>query len=65
MLITLEPHWIFGSNFSYLFILICPDTVMQNRDKGLPSIILVSRGLLVKMLINLEAHGILYSNFAY
>ena len=65
MLITLEPHWIFGSHFSYLFISICPDTVMQNRDKGLPSLILVSRGLLVKMLINLEAHGILYSNFAY
>ena len=31
---------------------------MQNRDEGLPSIILAGRGILVKMLINLEPHGI-------
>ena len=31
---------------------------MQNRDKGLPSIILASQGLLVKMFITLEPHGI-------
>ena len=31
---------------------------MQNSDKGLSSILLASQGLLVKMLITLERHGI-------
>ena len=31
---------------------------MQNGDKGLSSIILDTRGLLVKMLITIEMHGI-------
>ena len=59
ILITLEPYWIFKSNFAYLFTLILsshPDT--QNGDKGLPSIISVGQGILVKMLITLESHGI-------
>ena len=30
---------------------------MQNGDKGLPSIILIGQGLLMKMLITLEPHG--------
>ena len=37
---------------------------MQNGDDGLPSIILDGRGLLVKMLIILNPHGIVKSNFA-
>ena len=32
---------------------------MQNGDKVLPSIISVSQGHIIKMLINLEPHGIL------
>ena len=31
---------------------------MQKGDKGLLSIILVDQGLLVKMLVTLEPHGI-------
>ena len=39
---------------------------MQNDDKGAsPSIISAGRGVLVKMLITLEPHGIFQSNFAY
>ena len=33
---------------------------MQNRDKGMPSIILASPGILVKLLITLERDGIFY-----
>ena len=33
---------------------------MQNGDEGLPSIILVGQGLLVKMLLPLEPHGIFF-----
>ena len=33
---------------------------MQNSDKGLPSIILAGQGLLVKLRITLEPHGIFY-----
>ena len=36
----------------------CPATGMLNGDEGLPSIILAGRGLLLKMLITLEPHGI-------
>ena len=42
---------------TYLFWY-CPATDVQNDDEGLPSIILAGRGLLVKMLITLELHGI-------
>ena len=38
---------------------------MQNGDDGFPSIILYGRGLLVKMLIILNPHGIVKSKFAY
>ena len=31
---------------------------MQNSDEALPSIILAGRGILVKVLISLEPHGI-------
>ena len=58
MLITLELHGIFGSNFAYLFILTFPATGMQYGEEALPSIILTSPGLLVKKLITLELHHI-------
>ena len=59
ILITLEPNVIFGSNFAYLFILILSSHPwMHNGGEGLPNIILASQGLLVKMLITLEPHGI-------
>ena len=48
MLITLEPHGIFGSNFAYFLFYV---TGRQFGDEGLPSIILAGHGLLVKMLI--------------
>ena len=49
----------FRSNFAYLFILILSShPSMQNRGEGLPSIICAGHGLFVKMLINLEPHGI-------
>ena len=38
---------------------------MQNGNEALLSIVLASRGLLVKMLTTLEPHGIFGSNFAY
>ena len=53
MPITLEPHGIFGSNFAYSLFYV---TGRQIGDEGLPSIILASHGLLVKMLIILELH---------
>ena len=59
MLINLGPHWIFISDFAYLFILILSSTDMQNRDKGLPNIISAGLGILVKILITLEPHGML------
>ena len=62
ILITLEPYGIFGSNVTYLFILIlCSHPGMQNGDEGLPSIVLSGRGRLVKMLITLELHQILHT----
>ena len=42
---------------TYLF-LYCPATGMQYGDKGLPSIVLAGRGLLVKMLITIEWYDI-------
>ena len=39
MFITLEPQCIFGSNFTYFFILHCPVTSMQDGDKALLRII--------------------------
>ena len=63
--ITLKPYGIFGSKFAYLFILILSATGMnKNDDKGLLSIILAGRGILVKMPITLEPHGIFETNFA-
>ena len=53
MPITLEPHGIFGSNIAYSLFYV---TGRQIGDEGLPSIILASHGLLVKMLIILELH---------
>ena len=38
---------------------------MQNDSEGMPIIIVVGRGLLVKMLKTLEPHCIFLSNFAY
>ena len=55
MLITLEPHGIYGSNFAYLFIFtLFKVTGMRNGDEALPSNDLAGRGLLVKILITLE-----------
>ena len=44
MFIILEPHHMFWSNFAYLFI------CMPNGDRCLSSIILASRGIIVKVL---------------
>ena len=49
MLITLEPHSIFGSNFAYLFIFTFSRHWYAKRWRGFVS---VDRGHLVKMLIN-------------
>ena len=38
---------------------------MQKGDEASPNIILAGQALLVKMLINLEPHGIFGSNFVY
>ena len=58
-LITLESYRIFGSNFAYLIILILSiQRDSQNGGDGLPSIILASQCILVKMLISLELHVI-------
>ena len=43
----------------------CTDTGVKKGDEASPSIILAGRALLVKMLITLEPHGILGSNFVY
>ena len=44
MLITLEPHGIFSSNFACFYILHCLDTVMLNKDMALPSISAAGHG---------------------
>ena len=49
-LITLEPHFIFGYIFSYYFIFTLSS---QNGDK-----VLADRGILMKMVIVIETHGI-------
>ena len=54
ILITIEPYRNFGSNFAYAFISI----LSIHPGEGLPIIILAGQGLLVKMLITLEPHGI-------
>ena len=46
-------------HFCILFI-DTPATDKQKGDKGLPIIILASRGFLVQMFITLEPHGIFY-----
>ena len=58
MLITLEPHGIFGSNFAYLYILTLSNHIMQSVDEASPSISSAGRSQLVKMLTTLEPHGI-------
>ena len=68
MLITLEPHGIFGSNFVYLCILVLSrhwNDGMKKCNESSPSIILAGRALLVKMLITFEPHAIFGSNFVY
>ena len=65
MLITLEPHGIFGSNFVYLCFLTLYSHWYKKGDETSPSIILAGRALLVKMLIILETYGIFGSNFVY
>ena len=55
MIITLEPHGIFGSNFVYLFILaLYSHWYEKNGDEASPSIILASQALSVKWLITLQ-----------
>ena len=64
MLITVEPHGIFGSNCVHIYVFYhCQATGMKKGNEASPSIILAGQALLVKMLINLEPHGILGSNF--
>ena len=58
MLITLEPHGIFGSNFVHLCILTLSSNRYEKCDEASPSIILAGQALLVKMLITLERHDI-------
>ena len=53
-----EPRGMDGSNVAYLFILILSGPCMQNGDEASPSIISAGRGILVKMFITLETHGI-------
>ena len=65
MLITLEPHGIFGSNFVCSCVLHCPVNGMKKGDKASPSIILAGQVLLVKMLLTLEPCCVFGSNFEY
>ena len=65
ILITLEPHGIFCSNFVYLCILHCPATGMKKGEEASSGFILACQALLVKMLITLEPDGIFGSNFVY
>ena len=60
-LVALEPFVIFGSKFAYFFILtLCSHwfAYADGGDDALSSIILASRGLLVKLFITLEPHHI-------
>ena len=54
LLITLEPHVLFGSNFVYLCILTLSSHWYEKCDEASPSIILAGQALLVKTLITLE-----------
>ena len=66
MLITLEPHRKFGSNFAYLcFLILSSHWYDKKRDEASPSIILACRALLVKILITLEPHCVFGSNCVY
>ena len=67
MLITLEPHGIFVSNFVYLCILTLSSHWYEKRYEASPSILFAGRALLMKkkMLITLEPDGIFDSNFVY
>ena len=65
MLITLESHGIFGSNFVFLCILTLSSDWYEKGDEAPPSNILTGRALLVKMLIAIVPHGIFCSNFVY
>ena len=65
MLITLEPHGIFVSNFVYLCILTLSSHWYEKGDEASSSIILAGRALLVKLLITLEPRGAFGSNFEY
>ena len=58
MLITLEPHIIFGSNFVYLCILTLSSHWYEKGDEASPSINLAHLAILVKMLITLVPHGL-------
>ena len=62
MLINLEPHGIFCSNFVYYCILTLSS---RNSDEASPSIILAGLAILVKMLITLEPCGSFCSKFLY
>ena len=62
MLITLEPHGIFGSNFAYLCIYTLSSHRYEKGDEASPSIILAGRALLMKILITREPHGVFGSN---
>ena len=48
--------------YTYMYFIIV-HTGMKKGNEASPSIILAGRALLVKMLITLEPHGILGSNF--
>ena len=65
MLITLEPHGIFGSNFVHIFILRLSSHWKEKGDEASPNIIMAGPALFVKMLRTLELHGIFGSNFVY
>ena len=57
--ITLEPHGIVGSNFTYLFILTSSSHLYAKKgDEAWPIIILAGQGLIVKMLITFKPHHI-------
>ena len=50
MLITLEPHGIFGSNFVHLCILTLSSHWYERGDEAPPSVILAGQAILVKIL---------------
>ena len=65
LLITLEPHGIFCSNFVYSCILTLSSHWYEKRDEAPPNISLAGRAILVKMLIALEPGNAFDSNFEY